>query len=37
MRWIGSLPIVTRGLDPLVHLHRTQEMDCRLKPGNEVE
>jgi hypothetical protein len=28
--------LVTRGLDPRVHLPRTK-MDCRVKPGNNVE
>jgi hypothetical protein len=26
---------VTRGLDPRVHLFRA-EMDCRVKPGNDM-
>ncbi len=29
-------PVVTRGLDPRVHLFR-KKMDCRVKPGNDAE
>ncbi len=32
----AAVVVVTRGLDPRVHLLR-KEMDCRVKPGNDVE
>jgi hypothetical protein len=35
MRLNVPLIIVTRGLDPRVHLVR-KKMDCRVKPGNDT-
>jgi hypothetical protein len=32
----GFTSVVTRGLDPRVHLFR-KKMDCRVKPGNDVD
>jgi hypothetical protein len=33
---VDSFSFVTRGLDPRVHPFR-EEMDCRVKPGNDSE
>jgi hypothetical protein len=32
----GFISVITRGLDPRVHLFR-KKMDCRVKPGNDAE
>jgi hypothetical protein len=33
----STVPLVMRGLDPRINLHKTlsKRMDCRVKPGND--